>query len=202
LLKQHGISPQYFGEKIISSGLVLNSHLTWICFHGCFDMAYFVKILTNEKLPSNKNQYHTMLEIFFPRLLDIKSFVYSQIRFDSGLQRIGEYLGVMREGTMHQAGSDAMLTLQIFFAIFNNLETEQDRREFKIICDQFNQEIYGYTNEQAHRFVTNFEPVGRNLPQPDASLQMDAAIFDPQMVSQYANSYPQAPEQHPADHPL
>jgi len=40
-----------------------------------------------------------------------------------------------------------MLTIQIFFAIFNRLESESDRRELKIISDQFNLEIYGYTNE-------------------------------------------------------
>ena len=51
LLKSHGIPPSYFGEKIINSGLVLNFSLTWICFHGCFDMAYFLKLLTQDKLP-------------------------------------------------------------------------------------------------------------------------------------------------------
>jgi len=58
LLKQHGISPQYFGEKIIASGLVLNPSLTWVCFHGCFDLAYFLKILTSEKLPNQKQAFH------------------------------------------------------------------------------------------------------------------------------------------------
>ncbi len=36
--------------------------------------------------------------------------------------------------------------------MFNNLENEKDKREFKTICDEFNHEIYGYTNDQAHRF--------------------------------------------------
>jgi hypothetical protein len=173
LLKQHGIPAQYFGEKVVQSGLVLNPSLTWICFHGCFDMAYFLKILTCDKLPPQKSSYHQWINTFFPKLLDIKSFVYSQIRFDGGLQRIGEYLGVIREGDMHQAGSDSMFTIQVFFAIFNNLEGEQDRKECKIICDQFNNEIYGYTNEQAHRFQSYDNA-------RESGLQMDAAIFDPQ----------------------
>lgn len=136
----------------MQSGLVLNPSITWICFHGCFDMAYFLKILINEKLPVQKHTFHGLLDTFFPKLLDIKSFVYNQIRFDGGLQRIGEYLGVIREGDMHQAGSDSMFTTQVFFAMFNKLESESDRKDFKHTCDIFNHEIYGYTNEQAHRF--------------------------------------------------
>lgn len=157
MLKLHGISQRYFGEKVIQSGLVLNPSLTWICFHGCFDMAYFLKVLMMEPLPQKKHNFHLLINQFFPKLLDIKSFVYNQIRFDGGLQRIGEYLGVVREGDMHQAGSDSMFTTQVFFAMFNNLENETDKRELKTCMDQFNHEIYGLTNEQAHRFVSNVE---------------------------------------------
>jgi len=135
VLKHHGIPLQYFGEKIISSGLVLNPQLTWVCFHGCFDMAYFLKLLTNDKLPQNKNQFHQLIDMYFPHLLDIKSFVYDRIHFDGGLQRIGEFLGVVREGDMHQAGSDSMFTTQVFFAMFNKCETEADRKELKYVYD-------------------------------------------------------------------
>jgi len=45
LLKNHGINPIYFGEKIIQSGLVMNDKLTWVCFAGSFDMAYMIKIM-------------------------------------------------------------------------------------------------------------------------------------------------------------
>ena len=75
LLKSHGINPTYFGEKFIQSGLVMNDKLTWVCFAGSFDMAYLLKILTSEKTPQQKNVFHRNLDIFFPKLLDIKSFV-------------------------------------------------------------------------------------------------------------------------------
>lgn len=65
-----------------------------------------------------------------------------------------------------------MFTTQVFFAIFNYLESENDRKEWKIICDEFNNEIYGYTNEQAHRFQSYDNA-------RESGLQMDAAIFDP-----------------------
>jgi CCR4-NOT transcription complex subunit 7/8 len=52
LLKKHGINPTYFGEKILQSGLVMNPNLTWICFAGNFDIAYLIKIMMSEKMPS------------------------------------------------------------------------------------------------------------------------------------------------------
>ena len=48
---------------------------------------------------------------------------------------------------MHQAGSDSMFTTQVFFAMFNKMETEADRREYKSVEETFNHEVYGYTNE-------------------------------------------------------
>jgi CCR4-NOT transcription complex subunit 7/8 len=101
LLKNHGINPSYFGEKIISSGLVMNENLTWVCFAGSFDMAYLIKIMMNDKMPPQKPTFQKYLELFFPKLLDIKSFVRHQIGQDGGLGKIADYLGVTREGMMH-----------------------------------------------------------------------------------------------------
>lgn len=47
-LKHRGISPLYFAEKVISSGLVLNDNLYWLCFHGNYDFAYLLKLMMNE----------------------------------------------------------------------------------------------------------------------------------------------------------
>lgn len=54
-LRDHGINPFYFAEKVTNSGLVLNDRLTWICFHGCYDFAYLLKIMTNEHLPMSRD---------------------------------------------------------------------------------------------------------------------------------------------------
>lgn len=75
LLKMHGIPPHYFAEKLTNSGLVMNDSLTWVCFAGSFDMAYLVRILTNDKIPTQRNVFNKTLETFFPKLLDIKTFV-------------------------------------------------------------------------------------------------------------------------------
>ncbi len=79
LLKKHGINPAYFGEKILQSGLVMNPNLTWICFAGNFDIAYLIKIMMQEKMPSQRQTFKKYMDIFFPKLLDIKSFVRFKI---------------------------------------------------------------------------------------------------------------------------
>lgn len=50
-LKNRGIPPLYFAEKVTQSGMVLNDRVNWICFHGSFDFAYFLKVLMNDYLP-------------------------------------------------------------------------------------------------------------------------------------------------------
>lgn len=52
--KHHGISPLYFAEKVMASGLVLNDRLTWICFHGNQDFGFLLKLMMNENLPSTR----------------------------------------------------------------------------------------------------------------------------------------------------
>jgi CCR4-NOT transcription complex subunit 7/8 len=161
LLKNHGISPSYFGEKLIQSGLIMNDSLTWICFAGSFDMAYLLKIILNEKLPQQRQQFQKYMDIFFPTLLDIKSFVRLKIYQDGGLGKIADYLGVPREGTMHQAGSDSMLTVQTFFAMFNFMAKEKDKAEYREILEEFNHDVYGFNNDQAYRNLASsfVEPI-------------------------------------------
>lgn len=87
---------------------------------------------------------------------------------------------------MHQAGSDSMFTVQVFFSIFNKLEMEADKKELLSVFEQFNQEVYGYTNEQAHRFQQYTTTSTQNTANyyTDSSnkvvgLQMESNSFDP-----------------------
>lgn len=102
LLKQHGIDPLYLGEKLIASGLFFNDTLTWICFHGCSDMGYLYKILTNDKMP-HRDQFKETLRVFFPKLLDIKTLQeYYHVNLRGGLSAISQRFGLTREeGEMH-----------------------------------------------------------------------------------------------------
>lgn len=55
---------------------------------------------------------------------------------------------------MHQAGSDSMLTVQTFFAMFNYMQKEKDKAEYREIFDEFNHDVYGFNNDQAYRNLT------------------------------------------------
>ena len=103
-LKYHGISPQFFAEKVTQSGLVLNDKIHWICFHGCYDFAYFMKVMTNEMIPTNREHFYRLMKIFFPQVYDLKSFQHElspHIDTYFGLNRLADILGLERVGTTH-----------------------------------------------------------------------------------------------------
>ncbi len=102
-LKRRGIGPLYFAEKVTGSGLVLNENINWLCFHGSYDFAYFLKVMMNEpQLPPNRDTFFNFLSIFFPKVFDIKTFAHEFVpHFEGGLNRLADILGVTRIGTNH-----------------------------------------------------------------------------------------------------
>jgi CCR4-NOT transcription complex subunit 7/8 len=168
-LRQHGINPFYFAEKLMTSGLVLNDKLTWICFHGCSDFGYFIRLLTNEPLPANRDTFNKVLRVYFPNLLDIKSFLHI-FSLDGGLQMLANTLGIARQGTQHQAGSDSQVTLEVFFALFNSLESGKSSRDLQDVKDMHNLDVYGYSNDQAYQsFPSRSAPINVYASQSESS---------------------------------
>ena len=95
--------------------------------------------------------------MFFPNLLDIKSFSHEYNR-DGGLAKLADSFNLKRQGTMHQAGSDSLVTLRVFFALFNNLESEKDKKEYGNMLKMYNCDIYGFQNEQAYVSMNGASP--------------------------------------------
>jgi CCR4-NOT transcription complex subunit 7/8 len=149
---KHGIEPNDFGALLISSGLVLDSNVHWISFHSGYDFGYLMKLMICKPLPEDELLFHKYLEKFFPSLFDIKfilkhagvkgtvnnnkpltqeaALMVQRIMTKSGLQDIAEELAVARIGHAHQAGSDSLLTGQVYFKmkekIFNGT-IDEDR---------------------------------------------------------------------------
>jgi CCR4-NOT transcription complex subunit 7/8 len=114
-----------FGERLTASGLVLNDEVKWIAFHGMYDFAYMLKLLTGAPMPVGIAHFEEALDTFFRCRLDLKW------HFPKGsLSKLGEKHGLRRRGTAHQGGSDALLTLDLFFCCTRARDIEDDGRVF------------------------------------------------------------------------
>lgn len=113
--ERNGIDVLKFGDLLTSSGLVLNPRITWISFSGGYDFCYLVKLLLAVPLPDNEAQFFELLHLLFPNLYDLKYLMLSSDRLFGGLNKVAELLSCQRVGNMHQAGSDSLLTLHVFF---------------------------------------------------------------------------------------
>ena len=143
--EQEGIDPEEFGSLLISSGLVIDEDVHWISFHAAYDFGYLMKVMLCQSYPETEQEFQKLLRIYFPSAFDTKYIhkhvtrymtangqsltdsakqVIMNLRGKSGLQDIAEELGVKRVGIAHQAGSDSLMTGEIFFKIrrmiFNN----------------------------------------------------------------------------------
>lgn len=126
LLKQSGIDFELyelqgadvmrFGELLVLYGIVLNSKIKWITFHGAYDFGYLLKACNRSYLPITEIEFFQELSFFFPNVYDVKNIV-KFCNLCGGLSRLAHFLHVKRFGIEHQAGSDSLLTAQIFIKI-------------------------------------------------------------------------------------
>lgn len=135
-LADQGIDTQEFGSLLITSGMILTQDVNWISFHSGYDFAYLIKMLTAKPLPENEEDYRKLVEVFFPRLLDVKylwrhansllrkgvigsqaTSILNNLGTKSGLQDLADELGCQRIGNSHTAGSDAWLTGTVFWEL-------------------------------------------------------------------------------------
>lgn len=135
--EENGIEPIVFAEYMITSGLVLTDTLKWITFHSSFDFGYFLKMLTDEKLPQKESDFLAFFALFFPYVYDIKYLLRSCKNLKGGLQEVADQLDLKRIGPQHQAGSDSLLTGMIFFKIRDIFF------EGMIDCEKYCGHLYG-----------------------------------------------------------
>jgi CCR4-NOT transcription complex subunit 7/8 len=100
---------------MMTSGLVLNPDIRWVTFHSSYDFAYLLRLLTCLPLPATETEFFDLLSLYFPTLYDIKYLMKSCENLQGGLQKVADQLQLSRIGSAHQAGSDSLLTLAVFF---------------------------------------------------------------------------------------
>ena len=114
LHRDFGIDTRLFAEHFITSGLVLNDSMKWVTFHSAYDFGYLLRALTGEVLSDSEDEFLERLQLFFPEFYDIKMMVSDEESMKGGLNRLADALSVKRIGQAHQAGSDALVTLETF----------------------------------------------------------------------------------------
>lgn len=119
-LKANGIQLSLLAEYFMISGLFLNHEITWITFHGNYDFAYLLKLLINQALPEKEEDFATLLKIYFPKFYDLKYLLQNSNFLEGGLNKLSKILQIQRQGYQHQAGSDSLLTIEIFLKLKKN----------------------------------------------------------------------------------
>lgn len=115
-----GIDSQQFGELLMSSGIVLNSSISWVTFHSGYDFGYLLKLLSCRSLPETQTGFFNLINIYFPVVYDIKHLMKFCNSLHGGLNKLAELLDVARVGMCHQAGSDSLLTCCTFMKLKEN----------------------------------------------------------------------------------
>ena len=116
-LKKQGIDHHLFAQYLMTSNLVLNPDIKWVSFQGSYDFGYLLKLLLGTDLPEREEDFINLLNTYFLNYYDIRMLVKGYQNMQGGLNRLAEQLNVQRLGMIHQAGSDSMLTLDIFFKL-------------------------------------------------------------------------------------
>ena len=170
LLKKKGIPHLIFAEYFLTSGLVLNEEITWISFNGLSDFGYLLRLCLNYDLPETVDNFINTLETYFPNYYDIKILVTVDENLKGGLNKLAQQLGVERIGEIHQAGSDSIVTAEVFFKLgFMNLISKEelfDRKNilFGIGKGADNNETYQYTMFANNVNLNNTMNINNNIP--------------------------------------
>ena len=159
-LKNEGINHKLFAEYFMTSGLVLNPEVYWISFHGSYDFGYLLKYLLYTKLPKSDLDFTNQLNIYFPNHYDIRILVQGKEKLQGSLNKLADYLDVVRKGINHQAGSDSNVTLDVYFKLlkYNLINNEIDKEKniiFGIGKGANNEETILYTKINYYKNMNN-----------------------------------------------
>jgi len=175
-----GIVSKHFAEYLIGSGLVMNKDIKWVCFDGGYDFAYLIRMLEGQYLPDNETQFYSLLNIYFPSLYDVKYMVRDMetLRL-GGLNKIATELNIKRFGAMHQAGSDALLTLSTFFKVMKSYLKSVSEQKYMNVLDGIplhnvhSDEVWRKAMEYPYMMFNNYGMQNMQMMEPSYFAQAD-----------------------------
>jgi len=113
--RTQGINALTFGRRLADSSLV-GAHgqaPSWLTFSGSYDWGYLLKLVSlGRALPSQASTFDKVLSVYCPKRLELRDLLPT-----GSLEVLGRKYGVQRWGTAHTAGSDALLTLELFVLV-------------------------------------------------------------------------------------
>ncbi|KAJ4718993.1 Ribonuclease CAF1 [Melia azedarach] len=115
-IRRDGIEGRVFVGKFLE---ILSRHrnLKWVTFHGLYDLAYMLKLLSGNPLPGSVFDFIKLASGYFEYVYDIKfmaRFCDGLMGGELGLNRAAKILNLERSGDAHNAGSDSLLTAAVF----------------------------------------------------------------------------------------
>merc|ERR550534_2145065 len=113
--RSEGVLAADLGRKLAGSSLVGTAGLSpyWLTFSGLYDWGYLLKLLTaGQPLPREQGAFEDALSSRCPRRGDLRELLPT-----GSLESLGRSHGVVRCGRPHTAGSDALLTLELYLRV-------------------------------------------------------------------------------------
>ncbi|KAH9361670.1 hypothetical protein HPB48_005177 [Haemaphysalis longicornis] len=114
---KQGIDTYEFAQLLTLCGVVLSKDVKLICFHGAYDVAYLLRLLTNGPLTQDISEFIEVMRLYFPVVYDVKHLAQTCTYLKGGLKTMADKLELEKIGRRHQAGSDSLLTGEVFFKI-------------------------------------------------------------------------------------
>jgi CCR4-NOT transcription complex subunit 7/8 len=110
-----GIPVNQFGARLADSPMFRSNRQApwWLTFSGSYDLGYLLKLLSfGRPLPTEAGEFDEQLSSVCPWRYELRD----QLPRGS-LETLGWSHGVPRKGAAHTAGSDALLTLELFLRL-------------------------------------------------------------------------------------
>ncbi|CAN0861454.1 Probable CCR4-associated factor 1 homolog 5 [Linum grandiflorum] len=137
--RAYGIKRTQFAVQFCNLMARKTTPLIWVTFHGLYDFAHIIKVLTNAAMPEMPSGFRDLLGNSFEEIVDLKvmaKFCHGISDMEVGLQKLADLLSIKREGEAHQAGSDSLLTAMVFSTM---------RRRFQVHKHVYTDYLYGIT---------------------------------------------------------
>ena len=201
-LKKNGINYKKFASGLINSGLVLNPKIKWISYQGSYDFAYLLKLIRNEQFPEKEKSFINNLKLYFPEFYDVRMLIKDNTNyFHGGLSRLISSLNIERKGINHQAGSDAIATIEAFHKLIKNENiSNKTLKRFKNVLygigiGEDNQNTIKYINNSNNNInmnnVNNFKVSNRNPSNINNNtvFNQNMMYIQNQIKNNYMNNY-------------